>query len=564
MQKESFEALAFEIDSPDNFNNSKYPGLHSFDRSLRCPICSEILTGPMVNKCGCMFCSKCIHSHWNASHAKNHKNRGTSHSRNEICPLCQGPYDITESIPVRTLGKALDVYRDQARDEITDGLEDGSDSDSNDSDDGDGGENEGKSARGSGGRSEVMVVQEEEEVQFLKTSSKSDANVVLVKEKIKRVHIKRPNIPSMKLAQLKDMMLDYGCSWAANEKDPSILRSDLDKYIIEHNSALDAMLTVDMIEEEYVLLKKSIAKEMSHQRFLQQSEQSAPRYTTKHSGAKGTEDLKQQLAANIKAMERKIQPCPSHSSSFSSSSSPFSSSSSSFPSSSSTSAERRNGNSDDRWISIWSEVNNKWFYYHEAFKYGQWEKPDDYPRPPPFVRDSCTQTDLRRIEQKVIAKPPSSTSSSKSSIGGERKKKNDGTNTTLNNTVHVVEDNDSGSDESGSDGSKKSSPRLFSSFASSTSSTSSNTSSTSSTFSTSSRKRSLGGKETTKQSTKISSQQQRKKMRKGGAGKQRSSSATKSREGGSRFEKCFLCHQDILKSKGLQAHIREKHPEIMD
>ena len=226
-------------------------------------------------------------------------------------------------------------------------------------------------------------------------------------------------------------------------------------------------------------------------------------------------------------------------------------------------AERRNGNSDDRWISIWSEVNNKWFYYHEAFKYGQWEKPDDYPRPPPFVRDSCTQTDLRRIEQKVIAKPPSSTSSSKSSIGGERKKKNDGTNTTLNNTVHVVEDNDSGSDESGSDGSKKSSPRLFSSSASSTSSTSSNTSSTSSTFSTSSRKRSLGGKETTKQSTKTSSQQQRKKMRKGGAGKQRSSSATKSREGGSRFEKCFMCNQDILKSKGLQAHIREKHPELM-
>jgi hypothetical protein len=33
---------------------------------------------------------------------------------------------------------------------------------------------------------------------------------------------------------------------------------------------------------------------------------------------------------------------------------------------------------------------------------------------------------------------------------------------------------------------------------------------------------------------------------------------------GSRYEKCFMCNQDILKSLGLAAHIREKHSELVN
>ena len=69
----SREALQ-DVPDPTDWNGTLLPGLADVESPLRCQVCKEFMTAPMMTSCGHTFCSACIRRYLATAH---------------ICPACK-------------------------------------------------------------------------------------------------------------------------------------------------------------------------------------------------------------------------------------------------------------------------------------------------------------------------------------------------------------------------------------------------------------------------------------------------------------------------------------------
>lgn len=93
-----------DITEPSEWQNSKLPSLQPLDFALRCQICKEFLTAPLLTPCGHSFCSLCV--------------RRCIRSE-AICPVCRSPVKETDLRKNTALEDAVLAFAN-ARREIMD------------------------------------------------------------------------------------------------------------------------------------------------------------------------------------------------------------------------------------------------------------------------------------------------------------------------------------------------------------------------------------------------------------------------------------------------------------
>lgn len=88
-------AAAGSLDADSDF--APTPSLAAFDSSLRCGICSEVYTAPvMISVCGHTFDSRCIHEHFNVK---------------RDCPACHREAFVDHLLRNLVLDTLVDAWR---------------------------------------------------------------------------------------------------------------------------------------------------------------------------------------------------------------------------------------------------------------------------------------------------------------------------------------------------------------------------------------------------------------------------------------------------------------------
>lgn len=70
------QASLFSVPDPTDWDDTKFPFLNPLDSALRCDICKDFYSSPVITNCSHTFCSVCIRR---ALHAE------------QICPICRTP-----------------------------------------------------------------------------------------------------------------------------------------------------------------------------------------------------------------------------------------------------------------------------------------------------------------------------------------------------------------------------------------------------------------------------------------------------------------------------------------
>src|SRR5436190_1724528 len=72
-----------DISDPSDWKNTSLSGLYPLDSNLRCLICKDFYTAPVITSCLHTFCSLCIRRSLNAE---------------ATCPACQRPFRTVEQV----------------------------------------------------------------------------------------------------------------------------------------------------------------------------------------------------------------------------------------------------------------------------------------------------------------------------------------------------------------------------------------------------------------------------------------------------------------------------------
>lgn len=70
------QASLFSVPDPTDWDDTKFPFLNPLDSALRCDICKDFYSSPVITNCSHTFCSVCVRR---ALHAE------------QICPICRTP-----------------------------------------------------------------------------------------------------------------------------------------------------------------------------------------------------------------------------------------------------------------------------------------------------------------------------------------------------------------------------------------------------------------------------------------------------------------------------------------
>jgi E3 ubiquitin-protein ligase RAD18 len=87
--------MAETVSDPTDWNDTKLPFISSLDAALRCEVCKEFYTAPMITTCCHTFCSLCI--------------RKALHNDGK-CPLCRSPGQECHLRKNTTVQDLLDAF----------------------------------------------------------------------------------------------------------------------------------------------------------------------------------------------------------------------------------------------------------------------------------------------------------------------------------------------------------------------------------------------------------------------------------------------------------------------